>query len=131
MPELKRRSYKVLPFDSVEHAQQYLKLSEQYPSGLEWVLEDGWRSKGDMCGKWNSTGEYYVVRLFGDQYHAHRIVYYLRTGKDPKGKDVIHSDTNKSKDNRKELVLWEGVPVTSIARRQSLRYRSIQQKKRA
>lgn len=131
MPSLIRRHYKELPFLSIEHANKYLKLSEKYPSGLEWVHEDGWRTKGEMCGKWNSTGEYYVVRIFGEQYHAHRIVYFLRTGEDPKGKDILHEDTNTSKDNRKNLVVWDGSTMNSRLRRNALRYRSFKEKKSA
>jgi hypothetical protein len=131
MSSLTRRRYKALPFNSLEQAQEYLKLSEKYPSGLEWVYEDGWRTKGEMCGKWNATGEYYVVRLFGEQYHAHRIVYFLRTGEDPCGKDIIHLDSNKDKDNRKELKVWEGMKPNDFARRSSLRYRTVKKNKNA
>jgi hypothetical protein len=131
MPSQTRRRYKPLPFDSIEHATEYLKLSENYPSGLEWVYEDGWRTKGEMCGKWNATGEYYVVRLFGEQYHAHRIVYFLRTGEDPAGKDIIHGETNKSKDNRKDLMAWEGFRVNNVSNRGALRFRTIKEKKSA
>jgi hypothetical protein len=113
MSSLTRRRYKALPFNSLEQAQEYLKLSEKYPSGLEWVYEDGWRTKGEMCGKWNATGEYYVVRLFGEQYHAHRIVYY------------------KSKDNRKDLMVWEGLRVNNVSHRGALRFRTIKEKKSA
>lgn len=57
-----------------------------------------------MCGKWNAKGKYYVVRLKGSQYHAHRIVYFLRTGVDPIGLDIKHENQNVKKDNRLKLL---------------------------
>jgi hypothetical protein len=84
-----------------------LKLSLKYPSALEWRETTGRHKAGDMAGKWNSTGQYYVIRMNGDQFHAHRIVYYLRTGKDPGNFDVMHGSDNPEKDNRKRLTLFE------------------------
>lgn len=82
-----------------------LKLSQQYPSGLEWVETTGRHKEGEMAGKWN--GRYYMVRMNGDQFHAHRIVYYLRTGKDPGNADVLHDKENIERDNRKPLTLFQ------------------------
>jgi len=99
------RPYK--PLLPLWYLRSKLKLTVQYPSALEWRETTGHHKEGEMAGKWNSRGRYYVVRMNGDQYHAHRIVYYLRTGKDPKNKDVIHGDDNPDKDNRKRLFLFE------------------------
>lgn len=99
-----RSRHKELPFKTIEEAHIYLKLSDKYPSGLEWTCDDGWRTKGEMCGKWNARGEYYVVRMKGSQYHAHRIVYFLRTGIDPVGLDIKHESQNVKKDNRENLL---------------------------
>jgi hypothetical protein len=84
-----------------------LKLSDRYPSGLEWRDTNGWHEEGEMAGKWNATGRYYLVRMNGSQFHAHRIVYYLRTGIDPGSADVLHDKDNKEKDNRKSLTLMQ------------------------
>jgi hypothetical protein len=98
------RAYK--PLLPLWYLRAKLKLSLKYPSALEWRETTGRHKAGDMAGKWNSTGQYYVIRMNGDQFHAHRIVYYLRTGKDPGNMDVIHGDDNPEKDNRKLLHLF-------------------------
>ena len=98
------RAYK--PLLPLWYLRAKLKLSLKYPSALEWRETTGRHQAGDMAGKWNSTGQYYVIRMNGDQFHAHRIVYYLRTGKDPGNVDVIHGDDNPEKDNRKLLFLF-------------------------
>jgi hypothetical protein len=88
------------------HLQEKVALSDQYPSGLEWVESNGWHQAGEMAGKYNKHTGYYTVYLGGTPYVAHRLVYYLRTGKDPEGADVRHTRDNKDRDNRKELVLY-------------------------
>ena len=101
------RDYKPLP--PLWHLQARLKLSRQYPSGLEWTEDTGRHKAGEMAGKWN--GKYYMVRMCGDQFHAHRIVHYLRTGKDPGNADVMHGADNPERDNRKRLTLRQrGTP---------------------
>ncbi|NBX71588.1 hypothetical protein EBQ91_01550 [bacterium] len=45
-----------------------------------------------------------LVRMSGEQFHAHRLVYFLRTGQDPGNADVLHLPDNIDKDNRKDLV---------------------------
>jgi hypothetical protein len=99
------RAYKELP--PIWHVETRLKLSDRYPSGLEWVHSTGWHKEGEMAGKLSMPGNYYLVRMDGDQYHAHRLVYYLRTGVDPGDHDVIYPKTNPERDNRKDLVLFE------------------------
>jgi hypothetical protein len=59
---------------------------------------------GDAVGKW--TGRYYAVWMVGEPFHAHRIVYYMRTGTNPENADVVHGPDNPEKDNRKELTLY-------------------------
>lgn len=92
-----------LPLLPLWYYQEKLQLSERYPSGLEWAIRSARYDVGDMAGKW--TGRYYVLRLGGDTYHSHRLVYYLRTGTDPGNADVLHGADNPEKDNRKELTL--------------------------
>jgi len=94
-----------LPFDSVEHAQKYLRLSDKYPSGLEWTTKRGKREAGAMAGTKITGRHLYLVRVLGNQFLAHRIVYYLRTGVDPLDKDVIHGEDNVERDNRCDLYL--------------------------
>ena len=96
---------KRLPFDSVEHAQKFLCLSDKYPSGLEWKTKRGRREAGAMAGTKITGRHLYIVRVLGNQYLAHRIVYYLRTGVDPFDHDVIHGEENLERDNRCELHL--------------------------
>lgn len=116
------RAYKQLP--PLWFLQDELVLSDRFPSGLEWRCTNGWHKEGEMAGKWSSPGNYYVLRLGGDQYHAHRIVHYLRTKKDPGNFDVVHHKTNQEKDNRKELVLFERKPKKEPARRYPPRTKS-------
>lgn len=96
---------KQLPFISPAHASKHLRLSEKYPSGLEWSCDRGQRKAGDMAGKWNDQKRFYLVRVLGEQLCAHRIVYYLRNHEDPADHDVIHALDNVERDNRKELYL--------------------------
>ena len=90
-------SLKGIPLESM------VRLSDKYPSGLEWINARGKRKAGSMCGRWVKGRSYYVVRLLGETVSAHRIVYYLRNNEDPVGKDIIHGLDNLQKDNRKEL----------------------------
>jgi len=98
------RAYKPLP--PLKILEEHLCLTDEYPSGLKWKKENRWHNKEDMAGKW--CGKYYIVRMLSDQYHAHRIVYYMRTGVEPRGGDVLHLRDNPKKDNRKELVFYNG-----------------------
>ncbi len=100
------RAYK--PMLPIWYVRARLKLTQEYPSGLMWIDTTGHHKAGEMAGKWN--GRYYMVRMSGDQYHAHRIVYYLRTGKDPGNADVLHDKDNTEKDNRKPLTLFQRKP---------------------
>lgn len=92
------------------HLQEKIALSDRYPSGLEWVESNGWHQAGEMAGKYNKHTGYYAVHLGGAPYVAHRLVYYLRTGEDPGSADVRHTQDNREKDNRKELVLYKRKP---------------------
>lgn len=84
--------------------QERLRLSDRYPSGLEWAVTSARHKEGEMAGRW--TGRYYVLRIAGDTLHAHRVVYYMRTGTNPENFDVVHDANNTEKDNRKELKLF-------------------------
>lgn len=100
------RAYK--PMLPIWYIRARLKLTLDYPSGLMWIDTTGHHKAGEMAGKWN--GRYYMVRMSGDQFHAHRIVYYLRTGKDPGNADVLHGKDNPERDNRKPLTLFQRKP---------------------
>ena len=96
------RAYR--PLLPLWYYQERLRLSDRYPSGLEWAIKTARYEVGDMAGKW--TGKYYVLRIGGDTFHAHRVVYYMRTGTNPGNSDVVHGADNPEKDNRKEMVLY-------------------------
>lgn len=81
------RTYKKLP--PLDKVRLKLRLSDRYPTGLEWVDTTGRHASGEMAGRLDHSGSYYVVPLFGDKYHAHRLVYYLQTGSDPGNADVV------------------------------------------
>jgi hypothetical protein len=109
------RSYKeMLPLWYLEGK---VALSDQYPSGLQWVEANGWHKAGEMAGKLVPNTGYYAVYLSGAQYMAHRLVYFLRTGVDPGRADVMHTADNLDKDNRKELSLYYRKSIVRTKRR--------------
>ena len=87
----------------LEDLQKIVRLSDAYPSGLEWAVTDRWRDEGKQAGTLSSPNPYYVVRLFGTKYVAHRIVYYMRTGRDAT-KEIRHLADNPARDNRGKLI---------------------------
>ena len=93
------------------HPLWYLKtrvrLSDKYPSGLEWASDDRYHKEGEMAGVWKQALGRYIICVGGERYQAHRVVYYLRMGKDPDQHVVLHKEDNPERDNRKELVLQE------------------------
>ena len=95
--------YPVKKLPPLADLQKLLRLSDAYPSGLEWVVTDRWRNAGEQAGTLSWPKPYYVVRIFGTKYVAHRIVYYLRTGRDTV-KEIKHLEDNPERDNRRELV---------------------------
>ena len=101
-----------VPLPPLWHLESKLRLSTRYPSGLEWACTTGWHAEGDMAGKYVPATRYYVVRLGGGQYQAHRLVYFLRTGQDPLESDVIHVASDR--DNRKELILRSRSPTANL-----------------
>ena len=58
-----------------------------------------------MAGTWIKHKRYYLVRVLGGQYSAHRLVYFLRNDQDPGLYDVIHEPFNYKRDNRENLHL--------------------------
>lgn len=84
------RQYKPLP--PLEELKEKIRLTDDYPSGLEWVDTTGRHTAGQMAGYLEHQKRYYVVSLWGQKFHAHRVVYYLRTGKDPGNADVLRPD---------------------------------------
>ena len=95
------------PLPPLWHLKSKLKLSDRYPSGLEWVDTANGHTAGDMAGVWKEVLGRYMVSIGGTRYYAHRLVYFLRTGEDPGTKDVIHGEDNPGRDNRKELFLFQ------------------------
>jgi hypothetical protein len=85
--------------------QEKLRLTDKYPSGLEWAETTARHVEGQMAGYLEQKKRYYVVSLCGEKYHAHRIVYYLRTGTDPGNADVLRPDGTPRDALPKELVL--------------------------
>ena len=97
------RAYQEMP--PLWWIEEEVKLSDQYPSGLEWLKTNRFHAAGEMAGQPRKDGRYYYVSLLGCRYPAHRVVYYLRTGQDPLNADVMHGADNPERDNRKELTL--------------------------
>ena len=94
-------NYKKLP--EMWRIEELFKLSDKYPSGLEWTKNKARYKKGDQAGRLNRSNGYYFVSIDNEEYMVHRIVYYLRTGYCPDKYCVKHNYRNKEKDNRLEL----------------------------
>ena len=80
------RQYRPMP--PLWYIRQKVRLADVYPSGLEWAETTGRHREGEMAGYLEHKGRYYDVSIDNQKLHAHRIVYYLRTGEDPGNADV-------------------------------------------
>lgn len=97
------RKYHEMP--PLRWLQENLELTSDYPTGLKWKIKYRQYSPGDQAGILRADGRFYTVSLLGTKYPAHRVVYYMRTGIDPKEGDVLHDETNVGRDNRLNLTL--------------------------
>ncbi len=88
-------NYKTMP--PLWRVKELLELSDEHPSGLAWLEGDSFVERKDK------TSGYYLVSIDNAVYHAHRVVYYLRTNECPDRYAVTHDRNNKTKDNRQEL----------------------------
>lgn len=95
----------IKPLLDIDEFKLWLRLSDVYPSGLEWTINDAWRLKGQQAGRRTGKKKYWEVTLCNETFACHRVVYLLRTGVDPGNFDVVHSQDNEDKDNRKDLFL--------------------------
>jgi hypothetical protein len=96
------RQYKVMP--PLWRLEELLVLTDRYPSGLEWRVKKACNAAGTQAGRRNKVTGFYMIYIDNVVYLAHRIVYYLRTGEDPKLMDIVHESENADKDNRKTLI---------------------------
>lgn len=79
-------------------------LSDDHPSGLAWAVHKAGYKPGEQAGRLNAASNVYDVCIDGVLFKAHRIVYYLRTGQNPDDHAVTHHYSNKTKDNREQLI---------------------------
>jgi hypothetical protein len=84
--------------------QELIKLSDRYPSGLEWVVDKACNKAGTQAGRMNKVTGFYMVCIDNTVYLAHRLVYFLQTEEDPLHIDIIHEKNNVNKDNRMKLI---------------------------
>ena len=84
--------------------QELIKISDRYPSGLEWVVDKACNKAGTQAGRLNKVTGFYMVCIDNTVYLAHRLVYFLRTQEDPIELDIMHEYSNFDKDNRKSLI---------------------------
>jgi len=89
-------NYKEMP--PLWQIEEVLELTDEHPSGL-W-----WKEKDKPVTRRHKPSGYYEVSIDNEVYAAHRVVYYLRTGKCPDNHSVKHHASNAEKDNRKELM---------------------------
>lgn len=94
-----------------------VRLTDEYPSGLEWAETNGRHAEGQMAGYLEHHKRYYVVAMCGEKFHAHRLVYYLRTGEDPGNSDVVRPDGSARDQLPTELKLEQRKAPKSPTRR--------------
>jgi hypothetical protein len=99
-----------MPLPPLWRLEELLALSDQYPSGLEHKTARGKRQRGAQAGRLNRSNSFYLVSVDNQRYLAHRIVYLMRHKNPIEGYDIVHEDTNKTKDNRLPLI---AVPVNN------------------
>lgn len=94
-----------MPLPDLWRLNELFRLSDQYPSGLEWKIAKARYKPGDQAGRLNKTTGFYVVSVDNTTYLAHRIVQYMRSEEDLTYCAVTHDPSNRDKDNRKELTV--------------------------
>lgn len=77
-------------------ARELFELSSSSPSGLVWKVapRNKKRQVGEMAGTKMKDREYYFVSIKGKAYYAHRVAYFLQTGKNPGSMVVRHATDN-------------------------------------
>ena len=72
------------------YIQEHLALCNESPSGLKWLIPGYGRRKDKQAG--SLRGGDYRVKIDGQQYLVHRVIYALYSGEDPGDLQVDHSD---------------------------------------
>ena len=80
--------------------QERLELDASSPSGLTWKMTSGRSKAGTHAGYLNHHG-YWMVRLNGERYTSHRMVYFTINPDHDQNLEVDHINGNRS-DNRIE-----------------------------
>ncbi len=72
--------------------EEALTIDESSPSGLRWKTTNKYSKMkpGDVAGKKTHEG-YWRVKINYISYAAHRIIFYMKTGKDPDEKMIDHA----------------------------------------
>ena len=76
-----------LPLPDLDWLKEHLEIDPSVPSCLRWCKNHGPIRAGRMAGSHNTNG-YYQVRIKGKLYLVHRIICYLKHGKDP-GENLV------------------------------------------
>ena len=90
-----------------EYIDKYLSLCASSRSGLVWKSRPPRTTRtaiGSMAGSLTSEG-YWRVKCDGRECRAHRIVFYLATGEDPKGFEIDHVDRDRGNNDPSNLRL--------------------------
>lgn len=110
------RNYREMP--PLWALEEKLELTDEHPSALRI------RKNGRFAERRDKTSGFYLVSVDNVVYMAHRIVYYMRTGKCPDRHGVKHAYPNPDLDNRKELIVFMEPPKKTRKSRWSLDYES-------
>ncbi len=82
-----------------ENIGEYLELNEDSPSGLIWKKKTAVKTiVGSIAGHFHKAKKRWITTFKGQLYYSYRVVYYLRTGIDPKGAYIDHA-THKAHTN--------------------------------
>ena len=77
---------------------------ETSPSFLRWKVSKGNSKAGDIAGHYSNTG-YYRVKLAGEQYAVHRIIWVLFHGEIDSNLSIDHIDNVRTNNNISNLRL--------------------------
>lgn len=91
------RVYREMP--PLWRIEELLELTDEHPSGLRWIEKERFVTRKDK------VSGHYLVSIDNEVFHAHRVVYYLRTGECPDNHAVVHDILNTEKDNRLRLLV--------------------------
>lgn len=78
------------PLPNLNRLKHCFEISEESPSGLIWKNPTANCVRAGMTAGRKNSGGYWEVSLDSVRYKVHRIIYFMKTGEDPKEFDIDH-----------------------------------------